>query len=53
MRLHLAKEVAPLAVRGAVVRHSATGQMAVQLGGLNVRESQRFEDVLLRLIPGE
>jgi PilZ domain len=51
MQLHLSKTLPPLAATGSVVRVSDQGEMAVQLGRLNVRESQRLEDFLLPLIP--
>jgi CheY-like chemotaxis protein len=51
MRLHLAKDMPPLAANGAVVRLSDKGEIGIQFGRLKVPETQRLEDFLLPLIP--
>jgi DNA-binding response OmpR family regulator len=51
MKLHLAKDMPPLAANGAVVRLSDKGEIGIQFGRLKVPETQRLEDFLLPLIP--
>lgn len=51
MRLHLSKDLPPLVASGSVVRVSDKGELGIQLGKMNLRESQRLEDFLLPLIP--
>ena len=51
MRLHRGKNVPPLAAKGSVVRLGDKGEIGVQFGRLDVRESQRLEEYLLPLLP--
>ena len=51
MRLHRGKNVPPLAAKGSVVRLRDKGEIGVQFGRLDVRESQRLEEYLLPLLP--
>lgn len=51
--LHLGQAVSPILGVGSVVRLHGRDQMGIHLGRLNIAESQRLQEFLLPLIPGE
>jgi CheY-like chemotaxis protein len=51
--LHLSKTMRPIVTAGSVVRMHGGDQMGIHLGRLNMVESQRLQEFLLPLIPGE
>jgi CheY-like chemotaxis protein len=51
--MHLAQGMRPVTGAGCVVRLSGGNQMGIHLGRLDMAESQRLQEFLLPLIPGE
>ncbi len=51
--MHLSHGMRPVVGAGCVVRLIAGNQMGIHLGGLEMAESQRLQELLLLLIPGE
>jgi CheY-like chemotaxis protein len=51
--LHLSQTMSPIVGVGSVVRLDGPDKIGVQLGRLRISESQRLQEFLLPLIPGE
>ena len=53
MSLHLSQRMSPIVAAGSVVRIHGGNQMGIQLDQLTLRDSDRLQEFLLPLIPGQ